>query len=242
MGNGVDLSLEGRCGSCRQFVEDHGDSKATYGHCGRKPRIGSVVSRDYKCEDYRMRPDLRRLLEDQEAARERSTPAPVAPAPVPVGVAAERRPAPRPAESEPPRTPADAPPQTPGGGAAAAPGARGPGREELRAAIADALDDLLGLSSVHLADRWRGGTLVLRPANPALQEKELEIERFWHKITMIRDQLRNLERAVNGHAKLDPGDRLELQQYITRCYGSLTTFNVLFRDKEAMFRGQKKDD
>ena len=251
----IDPSLEGRCGSCSLFVEDYGDAKATYGHCGRKPRIGSASGRDYKCEDYRMRPDLRRQLEQQAGQRE--APAPHArPAD---GRPVRREPVVRATDDEPQRPGAPAAvtaaPTAPAAPQAAAPAAfpasRAPSAapaprpadpDGLRAVIADALDDLLGLSEVHLGDRWTGGLLVLRPANPSLQEKTIEIERFWHKLTMLREQLRNLERAVNNHPKLDEAEKIELQQYLTRCYGSLTTFNVLFRDKDAWFRGQKRDD
>jgi len=93
---------------------------------------------------------------------------------------------------------------------------------------------------VHLADKWKKGLMVLEPKDENLSVKEIPIETFFHKIVMVRDRLRVLEQNINSHKVLDDQDKVNLQQYITRIYGSLTTFNVLFRDKEQHFKGEGK--
>ena len=90
---------------------------------------------------------------------------------------------------------------------------------------------------VPIGDRWKGGVMVLKPGDPSLKEKEVPIETFFHKIVMVRDRIRVMEQRINS-SNLDPEEKINLQQYITRIYGSLTTFNILFKSKEHQFKGE----
>ncbi len=94
--------------------------------------------------------------------------------------------------------------------------------------------------TVEFADKWTGGTLVLKPADDKLKPHEMPIESFFHKIVMVRDRLRVLEQNINSNTKLTDEDKVNLQQYITRIYGSLTSFNVIFKNKEEHFVGMGK--
>ena len=93
--------------------------------------------------------------------------------------------------------------------------------------------------NVKLGDRWEKGTMLLQPFDKSLKPKEIPIEDFFHKIVMLRDRVRVMEQQINSHKKLSDEDKVNLQQYITRIYGSLTTFNVLFKNKEQWFVGEK---
>jgi hypothetical protein len=107
---------------------------------------------------------------------------------------------------------------------------------------AQAMIDALGLEKSDelvegLGSRWQEGRLLLQPGDASLQPKEVPMETFFHKIVMIRNNLRVLEQKVNAQEKLSDAEKVEMQQYITRCYGTLTTFNLLFKRKEDQFGG-----
>ena len=93
--------------------------------------------------------------------------------------------------------------------------------------------------NVPLGEKWIKGTLLLQPFDKSLKPKEIPIDDFFHKIVMLRDRLRVLEQNINSNKKLSDEEKVNIQQYITRCYGSLTTFNVLFKNKEQWFAGEK---
>ncbi len=95
------------------------------------------------------------------------------------------------------------------------------------------------IPQTELGDRWQGGEMILKPGDPKLASKSLPIGTFFHKIVMVRDRLRVMEAQINSHKVLTDTEKVDLQQYITRIYGSLTTFNILFKDKSGHFMGQK---
>ncbi|MCS6798054.1 MAG: hypothetical protein NZ898_05945 [Myxococcota bacterium] len=111
--------------------------------------------------------------------------------------------------------------------------------EEFRRVLRDVLREELGVGEVEMGERWRGGELVLVPGKADTQEKRVPLDAFFHKIVLVRDKLRVLEQKINAHPALSDEDKVQMQQYVTACYGSLTTFNVLFRHREDQFVGQK---
>jgi hypothetical protein len=114
--------------------------------------------------------------------------------------------------------------------------------DEFRKVLSEVIRDELGVGEVEMSGRWQGGEMILKPGKEGLQDKRLPLESLFRKIVMIRDKLRVLEQRINTHPKLGDDDKLQLQQYVTGCYGSLTTFNVLFADREDQFVGQKGED
>ena len=113
-------------------------------------------------------------------------------------------------------------------------------QEEIREILRDIVREELDLGYVPMGDRWAGGKLILQPLSREHQAKEIPIDAFFHKICMVRDRLRVLEQKINTHPKLSEAERIDLQQYITKCYGSLTSFNALFRDRARWFVGEIK--
>ncbi len=114
--------------------------------------------------------------------------------------------------------------------------------DEFRRVLSAVIREELGVGEVDLAGRWDGGEVVIKPAKEGVQEKRVPIDAFFHKIVMVRDRLRVLEQKINGHPKLGDDEKVQLQQYVTACYGSLTTFNVLFANRHDQFIGQKGDE
>lgn len=111
-----------------------------------------------------------------------------------------------------------------------------PAPRDLEAMLRRVIREETGLTPVTLAEKWRGGDMRLCPGRPGLQEKTIPIETFFKKIVMLRNKIRVLEQQING-SDLPADEKLKIQGYITGCYGSLTSFNILFADEEDRFKG-----
>ena len=210
------------CGSCRLWRPILEDARGPVGPCLLKVRTGDFPGSAPACE---------RHLSRTEAV-------PSAPPPEPV-----RRRAPRPAGPVVHHAAEGAEPVGPGGPKRHEAEGRLPEeltdmtREEFAQAIREVLKEETG--EVRLAPKWEGGTVVLKPGDAQTQPKEVPIDALLHKVVMIRDRLRVLEQKINANEKLSDAEKVDLQQYVTRCYGSLTTFNLLFREERDKFVGEK---
>lgn len=123
----------------------------------------------------------------------------------------------------------------------AIPAATGVSYSEVEKSLIKILRNYNGLAEdIPLGDKWKGGMMILKPADNELKGKEIPIDNFFKKIVMVRDRLRVMEQRINSSNNLSEEEKVNLQQYLTRIYGSLTTFNVLFREKEDYFVGEKK--
>jgi len=110
--------------------------------------------------------------------------------------------------------------------------------DDVKRAISEVLDEKSDLQQIiPLGNKWIRGTFIMKPLDTAIQSKEIPIDVFFHKIVMLRDRLRVLEQNINAHKVLTDEEKVDLQQYITRIYGSLTTFNILFKNTEDQFKG-----
>ncbi len=222
------------CGSCRLWKPILEDDRGPIGPCLLKVRTGDFPGTAPVCERY----------------LSRAAAVPSAPPPEPVRRRTARPAAPTVHPSARPDRRAGPPahPEAQGGptvyrAVAAAPAPSLPEeltdmtREEFAQAIREALREEEG--EIRLAPKWEGGSVVLKPGDPGTQPKEIPLDALLHKVVMIRDRLRVLEQKINAHEKLTDAEKVDMQQYVTRCYGSLTTFNVLFREEKDRFVGEK---
>jgi hypothetical protein len=199
------------CGSCRLWRPILEDERGPIGPCRLGVRTGDFPGTAPACERYLSR-DAAVPSAPPPAAVRRRTPRPAAPV---VHRAGE-------ASAPLPPLPEELTDMT---------------REEFAQAIRDALKE--ESTEIRLAPKWEGGTVVLKPGDSQTQPKEIPLDALLHKIVMIRDRLRVLEQKINAHEKLTDAEKVDMQQYVTRCYGSLTTFNVLFREDRDKFVGEK---
>jgi hypothetical protein len=220
------------CGSCRLWRPILEDARGPIGPCRLGVRTGDFPGTAPACERYLSRSAAIPSAPPPEPSRRRSPSRPAAPLVHRGGEAAmpARTPAPIPYL----RTLHEAAPSHP-----FPEELTDMTREEFAQAIREALRE--EGTEVRLTPRWEGGTVVLKPGDGETQPKEIPLDSLFHKIVMIRDRLRVLEQRINAHDKLSDAEKVEMQQYVTRCYGSLTTFNVLFRDDRDRFVGDKGD-
>lgn len=219
-----------RCGSCRAFESTLTDRMGRHmGHCDVKPRQGSVSAGDYACLDYRLERDRLQpgavVPEDADVTpRERERKRRLQSAGDRLRKM-ERR-TPRPRAEEPVRVRLE---EIPLGEEDAM------DRAELKAVLAEVLDEALGISDAPMHKRFMDGKIIMVPGNPELASKEIEVDVFFRKIVSVRDKLRVLEQKINANEELGFHDKGQLQGYITGCYGALKTFNLLFQDREDWF-------
>ncbi len=203
------------CGSCRLWRPILEDARGPIGPCLLKVRTGDFPGTAPACERYLSREAAVPAAAPEAPARRRAT-RPAGP------VVHHANASPEPAEPSAAPLPEELTDMT---------------RDEFAQAIREALRD--EAAEVRLAPKWEGGTIVLKPGDPGTQPKEVPLDALLHKIVMIRDRLRVLEQKINAHEKLTDAEKVDMQQYVTRCYGSLTTFNLLFRDEKDRFVGEK---
>ena len=206
------------CGSCRLWRPILEDGRGPIGPCRLQVRTGDFPGTAPRCERYLGRDAALPARPPSPPSRRHAAAAPLV-----------RHPGAAPADAQ----LAEAPPA----GLALPEEMLAMTREEFAQAIREALRE--EGPPAPLAPKWEGGTALLKPRDPALQPKEIPLDHLFHKVVMIRDRLRVLEQKINAHEKLSDAEKVDLQTYVTRCYGTLTTFNVLFRDERDRFVGEK---
>ena len=230
--------IPGRCGACAKFERDFGEGETAYGHCAVKQRSGALSTKSAKCDAFRARPGFGDTQPKDDKPRFDpwdSSLDGVLPTATPTsrgGRGTGRRRSKEPQESAESirlrlRREKDSQPVNLGD--------FDMDRSELRGLIEEALDDALSLKAVDMLHRFEGGTITVNPGVEGTQPKDIPIDVFFRKIIAMRENLRVLEQKINAHTALSDSERVGLQQYVTRCYGTLTTFNFLFRNKEDGF-------
>ena len=201
------------CGDCLAFTgEEFDDRERILGRCRFRPELGLVPETLRWCDSYQVRPSRKGRVRipvptrPAGAGRKRVDPP-----------AVKRRTLERPTTGN----------------------TRGEitvDRDGLKQVLRELLEEETLYGYPEIAPKWHDGELLLMPGDPELQPKTLPLDSLFHKVVMVRDRLRVLEAKINAHSKLDEADKVELQAYLSKCYGTLTSFNVLFRNREDQFR------
>lgn len=207
-----------KCGDCVAFNpevrDDHGKLR---GPCRFRPEMHQVPEDLPYCSSFTVRLSRKDKVATPKPSRARRA------------RGGGRAPASEPRSASPPKRTLDAPTSGDTSGEITM------DRDGLKQVLRELLEEETLYGYPEMGARWEGGTLVMNPGADTTQPKEIPLETFFHKIVMVRDRLRVLEAKINGHDALSERDRVELQAYISKCYGTLTTFNVLFKDKKDSF-------
>ncbi len=233
---------EGTCAACALFESDYGSPPELYGHCKMHRRTGSRSTSDYACGEFKPLPGFDDTVEYKQKKLEVSGVLPHrqakrSPSPKRAARASSMRVVRRRQDGD-GGSVERATEVLDDGLVAALTGTEG-GDAMDRGTLTDILinlvQDFIAVEPCEIGQKWQGGTVTFQPADPDLKPHVIDVEGFFHKIVMVRDRLRVLEQKVNGHKVLSDADKVQLQQYISGCYGSLTTFNVLFKNKSDKF-------